>query len=325
MSSKTVANAVGQGPSDAHPKAFDPITLVLTAVLSVLGAVIGLNLVTTLGISPNTSVIGALVAMLVGRISFAGLSRMRSRHRQNLVQSAVSGATFAAANSLLTPIAVPFALGRPELVGPMLLGATIGLAVDGWVLYRVFDSRLLPAGNAWPPGVAAAETIKAGDSGGRRALILGVGGLVGLVGTLLKLPMSAAGVALIGNMWALLMFGVGLLVAQYAPTLFHVSLSTLYIPHGVMIGAGVVALGPVSMCIRDRSVTVRPSVLSRRWTTRSTRSTTTGCAAASLRAWCCSWPARSCWRWSAGSPRRCRRSPWSAGCCWPGSPPWCTS
>jgi uncharacterized oligopeptide transporter (OPT) family protein len=235
-----------------HPKTFEPVTLLLTALLSVLGAVIGLNLITTLGISPNTSVIGALVAMLVGRLSFAGLSRMRSPHRQNLVQSAISGATFAAANSLLTPIAVPFVLGRPDLVWPMLLGAGIGLVLDSWVLYRVFDSRLLPASNAWPPGVAAAETIKAGDTGGRNAAILGIGGLLGLVGTLLKLPMSAAGVALIGNMWALLMFGVGLAVAQYAPVLFGVPLSGLYIPHGVMIGAGVVALAQAIIILAGR-------------------------------------------------------------------------
>jgi len=238
--------------TQTHPKAFEPVTLILTVLLSVLGAVIGLNLITTLGIAPNTSVIGALVAMLAGRLSFAGMSRMRSLHRQNLVQSAVSGATFAAANSLLTPIAVPFVLGRTDLVGPMLLGATIGLVVDSWVLYRVFDSRLLPADNAWPPGVAAAETIKAGDSGGRRAAILGLGGIVGLVGTVLKLPMSAAGVALIGNMWALLMFGIGLMVAQYAPALFDVTLSSLYIPHGVMIGAGLVALAQAIVILLGR-------------------------------------------------------------------------
>src|SRR2546423_1641124 len=76
-------------PAD-HPRAFEPITLALTAALSVLGALIGLNLITTLGISANTSVIGALVAMLVGRVNLLGLKKMRSVHRQNLVQSAIS-------------------------------------------------------------------------------------------------------------------------------------------------------------------------------------------------------------------------------------------
>ncbi|MGI5470484.1 OPT/YSL family transporter [Streptomyces sp. CA-132043] len=235
-----------------HPRAFEPVTLVVTIVLSVLGSVIGLVLITTLGIAPNTSVIGALIAMLIGRVSFAALSRMRDPHRQNLVQSAISGSTFAAANSLVTPIAVPFLLGRPGLVWPMLGGAVIGLAVDSWVLYRVFDSRLLPASAAWPAGIAAAETIKAGDEGGRKAGMLGLSAVVGLAGSLFKLPMSAAGVAFLGNIWALLMFGIGLLVAQYAPTVLHVDLAANYVPHGVMIGAGLVALVQAVLMMRDR-------------------------------------------------------------------------
>ncbi|MET9858017.1 OPT/YSL family transporter [Streptomyces smyrnaeus] len=240
------------GRARAHPRALEPVTLVVTVLLSVLGAVIGLVLITTLGIAPNTSVIGALIAMLIGRVSFAALSRMRDPQRQNLVQSAISGSTFAAANSLVTPIAVPFLLGKPNLVWPMLGGAVIGLAVDSWVLYRVFDSRLLPATGAWPAGIAAAETIKAGDEGGRKAKLLGLSAVVGFLGSLFKLPMSAAGVAFLGNIWALLMFGVGLLVAQYAPTVLHVDLAANYVPHGVMIGAGLVALVQAVLLMRDR-------------------------------------------------------------------------
>lgn len=230
------------GNEGRHPGAFEPVTLILTIGLSVLGAIIGLHLVTTLGVSANTSVIGALVAMLVGRISILGLRSMRSVHRQNLTQSAISASTFAAANALLTPIAVPFVFGRPDLVWPMLLGATAGLVVDAWVLYRIFDSKFLQATEAWPPGVAAAETIIAGDKGGRRAVILGAGAVVGFVGSWFGLSMSAAGVAFIGNMWALGMFGLGLLVSQYEPALLGVDLNAAFIPHGVMIGAGVVAL-----------------------------------------------------------------------------------
>lgn len=240
------------GDSGQHPRAYEPVTLVLAILLSVLGAVIGLHLVTTLGISANTSVIGALIAMLVGRVSVVGLSAMRSVHRQNLAQSAISAATFAAANALLTPIAVPYAFGRPDLVWPMLIGSACGLAVDAWVLYRIFDSTFLPATNAWPPGVAAAETIIAGDRGGRRAIILAAGGVIGLAGSWLGLSMSAAGVAFIGNMWALGMFGIGLLIGQYEPGLLHVNLAEQYIPHGVMIGAGIVALGQAGVLLARR-------------------------------------------------------------------------
>ncbi|MFE4059401.1 OPT family oligopeptide transporter [Streptomyces sp. NPDC059096] len=240
------------GTPARHPRAFEPITLIITIVMSVLGALIGIVLITSLGVSPNTAVIGALIAMLIGRIPIGMLTRMRSQHRQNLVQSAISGATFAAANSLLTPIAVPFALGRTDLVWPMLGGAAIGLAVDSWVLFRVFDSSLLPATNSWPAGVAAAETIKAGDSGGRKAAVLGAGALVGLVGALLKLPTSAAGVGFLGNIWALLMFGIGLTVAQYAPDVLHVDLAAEHVPHGLMIGAGLVALVQALLLMRGR-------------------------------------------------------------------------
>ncbi|MFG3258388.1 OPT/YSL family transporter [Streptomyces sp. NPDC048172] len=252
MSTSPPVPPVTEPEQKAHPRALEPITLVVTVLLSVLGAVIGLVLITTLGIAPNTSVIGALIAMLIGRISFAALTKMRDPHRQNLVQSAISGSTFAAANSLVTPIAVPFLLGRPGLVWPMLGGAVIGLAVDSWVLYRVFDSKLLPASAAWPAGIAAAETIKAGDEGGRKAKLLGVSAVVGFVGSLFKLPTSAAGVAFLGNIWALLMFGIGLLVAQYAPGIFDTDLSANYVPHGVMIGAGLVALVQAVLMMRDR-------------------------------------------------------------------------
>jgi uncharacterized oligopeptide transporter (OPT) family protein len=129
----------------------------------------------------------------------------------------------------------------------MLLGAAIGLFVDSWVLYRIFDSKLFPARSTWPPGVASAETIVAGDEGGRKAVVLGLGGLLGFVGSFIKiggaaLPFSAAGVALIGNIWALAMFGVGLGVRQYGQEWFDVDLNELYIPHGFMVGAGLVAL-----------------------------------------------------------------------------------
>ncbi|MBO0912892.1 OPT/YSL family transporter [Streptomyces laculatispora] len=227
----------------SHPRVMEPVLLVVLVVLSAVGAVIGIDLVSKLGISANTSVVGALVAMLIGRIPLGFLRRMRSVHRQNLAQSAISAATFASANALLTSVAVPYVFGRTDLVWPMLAGAFIGLVVDAWVLYRAFGSRLLPADAAWPPGTAAAETIKAGDRGGRRALILAGGTAVGLAGTLFSLPLSAAGVAFLGNVWALMMFGIGLMLRQYGPDLFHTDLGAGYIPHGVMVGAGIVALG----------------------------------------------------------------------------------
>jgi uncharacterized oligopeptide transporter (OPT) family protein len=237
-----------------HPKVTEPFTLVLIIVLSIVGAIVGLQLITTLGITANTSIIGALVAMAVARVPLAYFRSYRSVHRQNLQQTAISGATFGAANALLLPIGIPWALGRPDLVWPMLVGATAGLLIDSYVLYRVFDSRIFPASGTWPPGVAAGETIIAGDKGGRRAQILAGGAAVGLLGSIFVVPgaMSAFGVAFIGNIFALTMFGVGLLVNGYFEPLFGLSLADYYVPSGVMIGAGLVALIQVVEIIRHR-------------------------------------------------------------------------
>src|SRR5829696_4953957 len=251
----TTADGRLSGYEDAvpgrHPKVTEPFTLVLIIVLSIVGAIVGLQLITTLGITANTSIIGALVAMAVARVPLAYFRSYRSVHRQNLQQTAISGATFGAANALLLPIGIPWALGRPDLVWPMLLGATAGLLIDSYVLYRVFDSRIFPASGTWPPGVAAGETIIAGDQGGRRAQILVGGAAVGLLGSIFVIPgaMSAFAVAFIGNIFALTMFGVGLLVNGYFEPLFGLSLADYYVPSGVMIGAGLV---PVVGIIRRR-------------------------------------------------------------------------
>jgi uncharacterized oligopeptide transporter (OPT) family protein len=232
-----------------HPATFAPSTFVLLVLLSAFGAVIGTQLILTLGVTPNTSIIGALVAMLLARIPLALFTRYRSIHVQNLAQSAISAATFGAANSLLLPIGVPFLLGRPDLILPMLIGAALSMLLDGYLLYRMFDTKVFPATGAWPPGIAAAEAIRAGDAGGRRAALLGVGILIGLTGSWLKIPMSAFGVAFIGNIWALTMFGVGLLIRGYALPVAGIDVAKLYLPHGFMVGAGVVALIQVVLLI----------------------------------------------------------------------------
>ncbi|NEU34095.1 OPT family oligopeptide transporter, partial [bacterium LRH843] len=95
-------------------------------------------------------------------------------------------------------------------------------------------------------GAATAEAILAGDKGGKRAGLLGVGTGIGIIGAFLHIPMSAFGVAFIGNIWALTMFGIGLLFRQYSIPFFGVDVNALYIPHGLMIGSGLVALVQVS-------------------------------------------------------------------------------
>jgi uncharacterized oligopeptide transporter (OPT) family protein len=248
-----------------HPSAREPLTLILALLLSVIGAVIGMQIITSLGVTPNTSIVAVIVAILVSRIPLRIFRSFRSIHRQNLVQTMMSSATFGAANSLLIPVGVPFLLGRPELVLPMLLGAAAGMLIDLAMLYWLFDSPLFPGESPWPIGIASAEAILAGDRGGRRARLLGLGAFAGVLGTsglfgglrlatgIGALPMAAFGIAFLGNVWALAMFGIGLLVSGYAPGAFGVDLRELLVPHGMMIGAGVVALGQVvALTLRKR-------------------------------------------------------------------------
>jgi uncharacterized oligopeptide transporter (OPT) family protein len=236
----------------SHPRVFSGGTFILLALLSVFGAIIGIQLLVSLGVTPNTSIIGALVAMILARIPLSMFARFRSIHEQNLAQSAISSATFGAANSLLLPIAIPYLFGRTDLILPMFVGVSAAMLLDGYLLYRLFDSRVFPASGAWPPGVAAAEAIKAGDSGGRQAKLLGVGIGVGVVGAWLHIPMSAFGTAFLGNIWALTMFGIGLLIRGYAKPWMGWDINALYIPHGLMIGAGLVALIQVITQIRSK-------------------------------------------------------------------------
>lgn len=50
-------------------------TLFVMILLSILGAIIGVQLITTLGVTPNTSIIGALFAMLLARIPMQAFQR----------------------------------------------------------------------------------------------------------------------------------------------------------------------------------------------------------------------------------------------------------
>ncbi|HYZ22094.1 MAG TPA: OPT/YSL family transporter [Rhodopila sp.] len=255
----------------AHPRLWEPATLVLVLLLSAFGAVIGLQLLTRLGVTPNTSIIGALVAMAMARIPLGLLRRYRSIHVQNLAQSAISAATFGAANSLLLPIGIPFVLGRPELIMPMFAGVACAMLLDGFLLYRLFGSTIFPAEGAWPPGVAAAEAIRAGDEGGRKAAVLGLGIGVGAAGAWLGVPMSAFGIAFIGNVWALAMFGIGLLLRGYSKVLFAApvfqpilpgrDLNAALVPHGFMIGAGLMALAQVAVVIIRREAPAQAGLL----------------------------------------------------------------
>ncbi|ARP74049.1 hypothetical protein LK07_10090 [Streptomyces pluripotens] len=238
-----------QHERERHPSVFEPTVLAAVLFTSIAGALIGLQIITSLGVTPNTSIMGVLASIVVSRIPLSVFRRFRSTHRQNLVQTSISSATFAAANSLLLPIGIPVVIGEPGLMWPMLIGASLAMVIDLLMLYWMFDTRVFPAENAWPSGVAAAETIIAGDRGGKRAKNFGYGIALGVAGSWFGLPMAPMGVAFIAKSLTMLAFAVGLLAAGYSQSLFGFALGGSNIPNGMMIGAGLVALAQAIMIV----------------------------------------------------------------------------
>lgn len=248
-----------------HPKAYAPHILILNIVMSVLGAIIGLELIVRTGVAPNTSIVGALFAIIISRIPIAILKKYQSIHCQNLIQTSISGATFSAANCFLLPIGVPVIMGRMDLMYPMLIGAFLATIIDATILYKTFDSEMFPAEGAWPPGVASAESILAVVQKGKKALLLLAGMGIGIGGKLIGIPTDLLGVSWFGDFAAMAALGVGSIVIGIIKTngfiidIFGTSLPVItdlfgegadlmaqpmfqYMPHGIMIGAGLISL-----------------------------------------------------------------------------------
>lgn len=239
--------------STRHPLALDPPILIVNIIVAVLGVIIGLELITRLGISTNTSIVGAIFAILIARLPFKFFKQFKQINAQNLVQTAISGATFSSANALILPIGVPYLLGRPDLVVPMLIGASIALFIDATIIYWIYDTKIFPAEGTWPPGIATAEAILAAAKKGKKAMLLVYGAIGGVLGAYLGYPTDVFGVSWIGNFWALMMFGLGLIVRGYSPQWFGLDLNAYYVPHGIMIGAGLVALLQIILIITRQS------------------------------------------------------------------------
>lgn len=245
-----------------HPSAWEPSIMIVNILVSVIGSIIGLELIARLGISTNTSIIGALFAIIIARIPIKFLQKFKNINSQNLVQTAMSGATFAASNGIFLSIGIPFLLGREDLVIPMLIGSSLAVIIDATILYKVFDTEMFPAKEAWAPGIAAAEAMLAVAEKGKKAVVLMVGMAGGIAGKVIGIPTDILGVAWIGNIFALGAFGVGLLIAEYSPKVLHITLGDYYIPHGMMIGAGFVALIQMVLILSKKSKREKESAAS---------------------------------------------------------------
>ncbi len=261
---------------EEHPKAWDPHVMILGVPLTIVGCVIGLELIVRTGVTPNTSIIGALFAILLSRIPLAFFRKYRSVHRQNLLQTSISAATFSAANCMILPIGIPVIMGRSDLMFPMLVGVMLATCVDATILYRCFGSEMFPAEGAWPPGVAAAESILAVIEKGKKAVLLLAGIAIGCVGKVAGLPMDLLGVSWFGDFGAMAALAAGSLVIGvlkvngFSFSLFghafnlvsnafgegfvytdHLPLQ--YMAHGVMIGAGIVSLVQCGVALFKKS------------------------------------------------------------------------
>ena len=192
-----------------------------------------------------------------------------------MIQTSISGATFSAANCFLLPIGVPVIMGRMDLMYPMLVGVFLATIIDATILYKTFDSEMFPAEGAWPPGVASAESILAVVEKGKKALLLIVGVVIGVGGKMIGIPTDLLGVSWFGDFAAMTALGVGSIVIGIIKTngfiidIFGHSFPVItnifgegvdlmasnmfkYMPHGIMIGAGLVPLSSVAVCFSRR-------------------------------------------------------------------------
>ena len=251
--------------ADQMPKVKEPAVFVVAIIVAILGCIVGLQVQIHTGTTPDTSIVGAIFAILIAQIPLRWLKPFKNIHRQNLVQTTISGATFASANCMFLTMGIPVIMGWPQLMVPMLIGATLATIVDATILYKSFGSPMFPAEGAWPPGIAVAESIYAMADKGKRALLLLVGSAAGWIGAMIGIPMDLVGVVWVGSLVAMGAFGVGALLKGILSTnefsltfaghtgtfatdifgsdfSFADSVSLSYLGHGAMIGAGIISL-----------------------------------------------------------------------------------
>ena len=256
-----------------HPKWYEPASLIFATLMCILGTIIGMELIVATGTTPNTSLVGALFAIVFSRIPLSVCKKFRSIHRQNLIQTSISGATFSVANCMLLTIGIPVVMGYPELMVPMLIGCTI---IDASILYKCFDTPMFPAEGAWPPGVACAETLLAVIEKGKKAFGIIIGMLMGAVGKAAGIPMDLLGVSWFGNFWAMMALGIGSIIIGVIKTnafsfalfgfnfnfvdgifgenfVYSDYISLNYLPHGIMVGAGIVSLIQCGIMLMKKS------------------------------------------------------------------------
>jgi uncharacterized oligopeptide transporter (OPT) family protein len=227
------------------PRALELPALLFYVAFAAASAAICAQINVHLGVTPNTAVVGVLVAIAASR---SVLPMFRSPERQVMVETATSAGGFAGANIALVSLAALYLLGLERLALPLVAGIATGMAIDIWLAYRLFGTRAFPAEGPWPDGEAIGRVIQAGDEGGQlaRQLLQGVG--VGIVARLFSLPAAGVGIAFIGNPVALGALAIGLLLRAYGPSVGY-DFAASYLAHGLMIGAGLVQVGQTAWVV----------------------------------------------------------------------------
>lgn len=221
---------------------FDFSTLSVGIIMASLVSVICMQIIGKIGTTPNTSLIGALTAILISKIPFIAFKKLKSLERQNYIQTMVSGAGFTAANIGLLCMGLFFILGEITLLLPMALGALLGTIISILVLGKIFDSSIFPAEASWPPGIATANAIQAGDESGAKGFKLIQGIIVGMIGSFFNIPVAGFGIGFLSNIPGITALALGLIIRGYSLNFFSINLATTYIPQGFMLGAGCMAL-----------------------------------------------------------------------------------
>ena len=250
-----------------HVKALNPVMLVASILVGCLGAIIGLELITRVGVNQNTSITGVLIAVVLSLIPGRLFRRFKNIHAQNLIQTSISASSYAAANAMMLPICIPVLMGRNDLMVPVLIGVALATVVDGFLIYKVFDSPMFAATNPYPSGIATAETILALANRGKRSLLLFAGMAVGAAGKALGIPMDLFGVSWFGNVMAMMAFALGSIVNGSLIPAWAAAVSTdgttptmiAYLPHGIMIGAGLISLIQAWMVLSKKGNKVKMS------------------------------------------------------------------
>ena len=233
-----------------RPSIWEPGVLLLGIALSIVSAAICMQIMGQFGIAPNTSLIGAVLIMIVARIPVHVAKLFRNLERQNYVLSIASSAGFSAANCGFVAIATVFIMGKSEQIMPVAFGALIGSMISIYTMGRLFDSTIFPAKGAWPTGVAAAKVLEAGDAGGKKSFHLVQGLIVGVVASIFGIPAAGVGIAFIANMVSMGALAVGMILRGHSTFFFRgFDIGQSNIAQGIMIGAGVVALVQIFVAI----------------------------------------------------------------------------